>query len=307
MSLWTSFTAVTAAGALGACDLVRHAPSPDAQPGLDGPRPPRDDLVPALGGPTTLDLAAWNIENFPKSTRAVADVADVITSLDLDLVVVEEVASVTAWNELVALLPEHEGLLSTHRYTPTSYQKIGLLYRAGTVTVGAPELLFTGDTWAFPRPPFKVHVQAGGYELDLIGVHLKAGGAPEDAERRGLAASALDGYLRAQIADGGEDEVIVLGDYNEVVTTPDGRAVLQPLLDSTRYRVRTEPAAAAGAYSFVPTPGRVIDHITTTVGLDDELGDLPAVIPTLDREVPRYDADITDHLPVVLVMPQRQR
>jgi hypothetical protein len=304
LSLCLAPCAAAVALTAGGCDLVREGPAPDAGPGMDAPSPPRDDLVPPLGGPTTLDLAAWNIENFPKSPRAVRAVADVITSLDLDLVIVEEVASVEAWDELVALLPEHEGVLSSHRYTPTSYQKIGLLYRAPAVTVGTPELLFPTDTWAFPRPPFKVHVQGGGYDLDLIGVHLKAGGAPEDGDRRALAATALDGYLRQQIAGGGEDEVIVLGDYNEVVTTVDGRARLAPLLDADRYRLRTRPAADAGGYSFVPTPGRVIDHLLTTAGLEDELGALPAIIPTLDREVPRYDADITDHLPVVLLMPQ---
>jgi len=285
------------------CDLTRDPVEVDAAPPPDGPHVPRHDLVPAVGSATTLDLAAWNIENFPKSPRTVALAADVITSLDLDLVVVEEVASVAAWNELLAILPEHEGVLSTHRYTPTSYQKIGLIYRAGAVTVGTPELLFTTDSYAFPRPPFKVHVTAGGYDLDLIGVHLKAGGAPDDGDRRAAAARTLDAYLAAQVAGGGEDEVIVLGDYNEVVTTTEGRTRLAPLLDPARYRLRTEEVALAGGLSFVPTPGRVIDHILTTAGLEAELGERPAQIPRLDRLVVGWDADITDHLPAILVMP----
>jgi hypothetical protein len=294
-------------GALAGCDLFREPASADvdAAPGSDGPRPPRDDLVPALGGPSTLDVAAWNIENFPKSTRSIALAADVITSLDLDLIVVEEVASVDAWDALVALLPEHEGVLSTHRYTATSYQKIGLLYRDAIVDVGPPELLFTSDGYGFPRPAFKVHVTAPGYELDLIGVHLKAGGAPDDGDRRAQAARTLDAYLTAQVAGGGEDEVIVLGDYNEVVSTAEGRARLAPLLAPERYRLRTQAAADAGERSFVPTPGRVIDHVLTTVGLEAELGDRAAVIPRLDQLVGRYDADLTDHLPVVLIMPGR--
>ncbi len=297
---------VAAVGGAGAgCDLVRGDAPPDAALGLDGPRPPRDDLVPALGGPTTLDLAAWNIENFPKSPRAVALAADVITSLDLDLIVVEEVASVDAWDELLALLPEHDGVLSSHRYTATSYQKIGLIYRSGLVTVGTPELLFIADGYAFPRPPFKVHVDAAGYDVDLIGVHLKAGGAPDDGDRRAAAARILDVYLADQIASGGEDEVIVLGDYNEVITSPEGRDRLAPLLAPERYRLRTRAAAEAGGYSFVPTPGRVIDHLLTTAGLEAELGELPAIIPRLDTQVPRYDADLTDHVPVVLSMPLR--
>ena len=295
------------AGTLAGCDLFRDEPSipVDAMPGRDGPRPPRTDLVPALGGPTTLDLAAWNIENFPKSTRSAALAADLISSLDLDLIVVEEIASVTAWDELLALLPEHDGVLSTHRYTATSYQKIGLIYRAATVTVGTPELLFISDSYGFPRPPFKVHVTAEGYDLDLIGVHLKAGSSPDDGDRRAQAAAELDGYLTAQVAGGGEDEVIVLGDYNEVVSTAEGRARLAPLLAPERYRLRTQDAADAGERSFLPTAGRVIDHVLTTVGLDAELGAVAAVIPRLDQAVPRYDADLTDHLPAVLIMPRR--
>lgn len=288
-----------------ACDLFRGEPSPDAAPGPDGPRVPHDDLVPALGSARTLDLAAWNIENFPKSTRTVTLVADLITSFDLDLVMCEEIASVAAWNELVALLPEHEGKLSSHRYTATSYQKLGLIYRTGSgITVGEPELLFVDNSYAFPRPPFKVHVTAPGYDLDLIGVHLKAGGAPDDGDRRAAAALALDSYLRTQIANGGEDEVIVLGDYNEVVSSPEGLARLAPLLDTTRYRLRTQAAADAGERSFLPTANRVIDHVLTTAALDDELGVLDAQIPRPDASLPRYDADITDHLPVVLLMPQ---
>lgn len=289
--------------ALAGCALDREPVATDATPPPDGPHVPRDDLVPAIGSPATLDLAAWNIENFPKSARAVELASDLITSLDLDLVVVEEVASVAAWDQLVALLPEHEGVLSTHRYTPTSYQKIGLIYRADAVTVGTPELLFATDTYAFPRPPFKVHVTAAGYDLDLIGVHLKAGGAPDDGDRRAAAARLLDAYLAAQVAAGGEDEVIVLGDYNEVVTTADGRTRLAPLLDPARYRLRTEAVALAGGLSFVPTPGRVIDHILTTAGLEGELGERPAQIPRLDQLLLRYDADLTDHLPAILTMP----
>ncbi len=292
---------VVATLAASGCDLVRDPVTLDAAPPPDGPRVPQDDLVPAIGSATTLDVAAWNIENFPKSPRSIELAADLITSLDLDLVMVSEVASVAAWDELVALLPEHDGVLSSHRYTATSYQKLGLLYRTSLVTVGTPELLFGSDSYAFPRPAFKVHVTAAGYDLDLIGVHLKAGGAPDDGDRRAAAARTLDSYLAAQVASG-EDEVILLGDYNEVITSAEGRARLAPLLDADRYRLRTEAAALGGERSFLPT-GRVIDHLLTTAGLEQELGSRPAVIPRLDQYVIGYDASLTDHLPVVMTMP----
>jgi hypothetical protein len=83
----------------------------------------------SCGSAVTLDIACWNIENFPDAPETPSLVADLITSLDLDLIVVEEIANTAAFDELIARLPEHEAVLSSHRYTPTSYQKIGVIYR----------------------------------------------------------------------------------------------------------------------------------------------------------------------------------
>lgn len=287
-----------------ACDLLgdpAHVPI-DAGTGIDGYPPPHNGVVPAVGSAATLDIACWNIENFPATAETPGLVADLITSLDLDLIVVEEIASVAAFDELIARLPEHEAVLSSHRYTPTSYQKVGLIYRSAVATVGPEELLFVSDDYGFPRPLLKVPVTVGALTFDVIGLHLKAGTAPEDAARRTSAARTLDAYLRAQIDGGGEDEVIVLGDYNETIDTTNGRQVLAPLLDETRYQFRNAAAVAAGEHSFVPS-GRVIDHVLTTVGLDGEAGAAAAVIPHLDVQYPRYQTLISDHLPVVLSMP----
>lgn len=292
---------------LAACDLQDGGSAIDAvapsDGGVDGYPAPNGGVVPAIGSAATLDVACWNIENFPAGPVTAGIVADLITSLELDLIVVEEIASDAAWAELLARLPEHDGVLSTHRYTPTSYQKIGLIYRTAMVTVGTPELLFVTDSYAFPRPPFRVPVTVGALTLDVIGVHLKAGGAPDDAARRAAAARTFDAYLRGQLAGAGDDEIIVLGDYNETVTTVAGAEVLAPLLATDVYRLRSQAIASAGGASFIPS-GRVIDHILTTVGLDDEAGAADAIIPRLDVQYPRYESLVSDHLPVVLSIPQ---
>ena len=290
--------------AVGACDLVRDGTPLDAPPGRDGPPPVDDDLVPPVGSAATFDIASWNAENFPKSARAIDLLADLIASLDVDLIVFEEIASVQAWNDLLARLPAYEGVLSSHRYAPTLYQKLGFLYRKGLVTVGPAELLFTSDNYGFPRPAMKVHVEAAGLDFDAIGVHLKAGSSTDDAARRAAAVQVLDAYLRAQIDGGGEDEVVVLGDYNEVITDAEGRQVLAPLHGaSDRYRFLTEPAALAGEHTFISS-NMVIDHIVVTAGLYDEVGAARAVIPRLETMVPRYDPDLTDHLPVIVSIPR---
>jgi endonuclease/exonuclease/phosphatase family metal-dependent hydrolase len=289
---------------LGGCDLLREAPAPDAAPSdADGPR---TDAVPPVGGPDTLDILAWNIENMPKSDRTVHDVEDLVASMDLDLVMVEEVASVDAWDAIVAALPQHDGVLSPHRYTAASYQKLGLLYRADEMTVTGPELLFTSSMSAFPRPPMLVHVTLNdGWTVDVVGVHLKAGVAQDDVDRRRDAVEILEQWLRAQVDGGGEDEIIVLGDWNATLDAdrPDLTEVWPPITDAPdRYTIRTAHAAASGATSYLPF-GTTIDHIVTTAGLADEVGDRDAIVVPLANEYSGYEDEVSDHQPVELSFP----
>jgi endonuclease/exonuclease/phosphatase family metal-dependent hydrolase len=315
-------TLVPLALALAACTVHRGPePAPDADPDHPFP-PPRSDVVPAIGSEATLELATWNLHNFPSIGNTPARVADLITSLDLDVVVVEEIASEAAWDELIARLPDHEGVLSTHRYTPDDYQKIGIIYRASLVTVGDPTLLFVTDSYVFPRPPFAITITVDGAPIELIGVHLKAGVEVEDAERRRQAVAQLDTFLRLQIDGGGEAKVVLLGDYNERVTSDPDRAVLAPLLAAPdRYTVRTEPPAIAGGVTYLGFGGEFIDHITTTTALDTAWAGAPTVsdagvpldagptgvrieAPRLDQMTASYREVISDHLPAILIVPR---
>jgi hypothetical protein len=295
--------------ALPACDLGRDASPPDGVPPDADPvfpyPPPRDDLVPPIGGDATFEIATWNVENFPATIDTPSVVADVIASLDLDVVVLEEIASVAAWDELVLRLRDHDGVLSTHEYTPDSYQKIGVIYRSSMVAAGAPTLLFGNDGWAFPRPAFAIPLAVDGWTFDVIGIHLKAGVGYEDGERRRLAIEALDGHLRTQIDGGGEDDVFVVGDYNEVLDTAEGQTVLAGFHAAPdRYTIHTAPAALAGEVSFLGFGGKLIDHVTSTTALAADLAGATLTIPRLDQSIGGYTGAISDHLPVILVAPR---
>lgn len=297
-----------ALAALGGCDLVDEPAAPDAAPGGDAGAELNPDLVPPVGSDATIDVATWNLEWFPKADRTVGLVADLVVSLELDLVVFEEIASVEAWDELVARMPAEWGaVLSTHRYTPTSYQKLGILFDRDVIDAGEADLLFVEDSWAFPRPALRIHATAGALTFDVIGLHLKAGGADSDRDRRAEAVRDLDAFLRAQVDGGGEDEVIVLGDFNATLDPQrlDLTEVWPPLLDAPdRYAVRTTGLAAEDEASFLPS-GVLLDHIVTTAGLGGEVGAASAVIPDLDGQLPRYEPDVSDHLPVILSFPRQ--
>lgn len=296
--------------ALAACRGESADPEPMPPDATGTYPPPRTDAFMRLGSADTLEIAAWNIENFPAVTgTTAARVADLITSMDLDLVLVEEIASETAWAELIARLPEHEGVLSEHRYSPTEYQKLGIIYRASMITPSQIALLFPTETYNFPRPPLSalLAIDDGVHQpmsIRTIGLHLKAGVGTEDGERRHDALVTLDAYVRARIAAGDEDEIVIAGDYNEVLNTSVGQANFAPLLSAPDlYTVHTQAASDRGEISFVPS-GVLLDHITTTAALADDLGGAQLVIPRL-QTLPQYQSQVSDHLPVVLIVPLR--
>lgn len=312
-----SLLALFAALALVACrDSGESGPDAGAindahEDGPLGYPPPRDNLVPRVGSATTFDLAAWNIQLFPKTANTPAIVADLITSMDLDVVVVEEITSEAAWNELEQRLPEHLAVVSPHTYFDGTYQKLGVLYRKSLVKPQPMQLLFNGQTTPFPRPAIKmpitvddgVHAQL---VIELIGVHLKAGVTTEDRTRRTEAVTLLDSYVRTQIATGGEDEVVMLGDFNEVVTDATGQMVMAPLLDAASdYTVQTREFAQGGGITYLGFGGRAIDHLVTTSGLAAEVAGGQLVVPQLQNQLTGYSADVSDHLPVVLRVPLR--
>jgi endonuclease/exonuclease/phosphatase family metal-dependent hydrolase len=132
-------------------------------------------------------------------------------------------------------------------------------------------------------------------------VHLKAGQGFEDQARRDVAVELLEAHVEALVSEVDRD-VIILGDFNEVTTSSDGQTVFGPFLDSPGYRFRSHALADAGEFSFVPSE-RLIDHIITTVALDDEFGAAVPVIPRLDQDVAGYLSVVSDHLPVAIQMP----
>lgn len=274
--------------------------------------PPNADLVAPVGSAGALDIAAWNIENFPcgqypgcrdSASATVVTVADLIASLEIDVIAVEEIADVAAWNEVLARLPAYDGVLSTHAYGDGDYQKVGVIYRTDAVSLSSPRLILTDHGYEFPRPPLEIQISTKGAALDftMIVVHLKAGLGPEDRQRREAASNLLEEYVRN--GNTGDGDVVILGDFNNVIDDPEERQILSAWLSRPDdYAFATEALSADGAFTFLPDHV-LLDHIVTTASLADDLAGGSAIIPRLDQTVVNYEYAISDHLPVVTGMP----
>ncbi|RMH37098.1 MAG: hypothetical protein D6689_21425 [Deltaproteobacteria bacterium] len=301
MRAWCAAAIAGLAGFAAGCSprsaAVDAAAGADAVPPYP---PPRTDLVPAVGTASAIDVATWNVENFPKTPQTPRLVADLIASLDLDVVALQEIASVDAFDELVARLRGYDGVLSPHTYSDGSYQKIGIVYRRDVVSVDDVRLLLSDHGYELPRPPLAVEVSIAGSSLDFraVAVHLKAGFDADDRSRRAAAVALIE----AEVAMDPDPEVVVVGDFNEVVTSDAGRAVFAPFFDAAdHYVVLTDGLAQSGAETFLPS-GAMIDHAVATADLAASVAADTIDVPPLADELVGYRDAVSDHLPVVIAV-----
>jgi hypothetical protein len=258
-------------------------------------------VVPQVGSATTLDIGCWNVENFPKKAGSPVALADLIASMDLDIVAVSEINDQAAFDQVKARLPGWNGVLGSGNHGTGGEippQRLGFFWKESAATLTSTKPLFTTSSYEFPRPPFQATVTAGGKTFTLITVHLKAGISAEDQARRQAAHVVLEGYMRT--LDG---PVLLCGDFNqEVYGEPDagtGTIYAPYLADSARYRMLTAPLDRAGGITFLDY-SNMLDQMIGTSGLDSMIGAAAPLIPQLDDQYSPYESVVSDHLPVVL-------
>ena len=258
------------------------------------------------GTDSTIDVLTWNIEWFAKDGQSTIDeVAQIVTDLQGDLFAVQEIASVDEFNQLISQLPGWDGILSPHTYNDGTYQKVGLLYNSGEVTVHSWQLLFEDDSYAFPRPAmeFTLTLNESDHTFDfkLIVVHLKAYSDEESEARRRSALNKLKTYIDDQLALGGEQDFILVGDFNDHLEDPVEDNVFQSMLDDPdTYTFLTEPLAGIqGSYIGFNEPN-LIDHICITSDALVEYGNAGSTeVLYLDNQNSNYESTVSDHRPVL--------
>jgi endonuclease/exonuclease/phosphatase family metal-dependent hydrolase len=286
------------------------APVLDARPGVVVDARPlatndaavaNPDVVPPVGTEATLDVACWNIENFPKAQNSVKAFADLVASLELDLVAVEEVNDPLAFQAVLDRLPGWSGVLGSGNNNAGGEipaQQLGFLWKTAKVSVTDAHAIFTNDSSPFPRPAFQATVTSEGQSFTMIAVHLKAGVESADQARRAAAHLKLADYI-----DDLTGGTLLCGDMNqEIYGTPDAGAgsVYDPYLaDATTFRLLSGPLDASGVITFLDFDN-MLDHMIGTAGLDGlRDGEMP-FIPPLHEQYSPYHSVLTDHLPIVL-------
>ncbi len=262
-------------------------------------------LVQKVGLRERFEIATWNIENFPKAgSQTVNDLAQLISDLDLDLIGVQEVASVRSFNDLLEKLPGWQGVLSSDVYSNGSYQKTGILYKTQFISISGVKNIFEGDWYAFPRPPLEAYVQVKDldgvkFDFNLIVLHLKASGGSENEARREKAIDELAQFIKTEIAAGVDPDFVVLGDWNDVLNDPPESNVFTTMLNEPQLFLFLT-LGLSNQYSYISTTYRsLIDHIMITNDARAEFGEGDCRVLYLDQQYLSYPTTVSDHRPVM--------
>jgi len=264
-----------------------------------------------FGTDSTLEVVTWNLEHFAKNGLVTVDlVARAITTMDTDILALQEIEDPAYFRELDDRLADWTGV----RATSASYSlNLAFLYRNnGDWVMDSVREIFTDLRREFPRPPYVMEGRFKGVSVVVIDNHFKCCGNnvitedPWDEEtRRRDAGLLLDEYVRTNYAD---RNVIIVGDLNDSLTDDPANNVFNVFLDDPGTWQFVDMDIAEGPSSGWSFPGwpSHLDHILIFAplfhaweGPDAEVSVIP-LYQGLPGGWGGYDQDISDHLPVAL-------
>ncbi len=235
-----------------------------------------------------LNVVTWNIEFLSSGNTDLNKVKSIVESLDADIIAVQEINSISSFNDLANSLSEWQG----YSIDIGGSLDLGFLVKTDAfLEIG--NIYVAVDT--SPRETIGINVKhASGIEVTLLNVHLKALGGSSNVAQREAAAIAIKSHIDSNLSS---EAVIVLGDFNDDITESD-TPFENFINDSNNYSFADIGIALGSTANFsYPSWPSHIDHILIT----DELFNKVGLVQTIKPEscVSNYDDDVSDHRPVL--------
>ena len=268
-----------------------------------------DDL--AFGTDSTFEVMTWNIEWFPKNGAATIDyVTQIIDALDVDLLAIQEVDDISAFNQVISSLDAYDGYLESSYFAGLAY-----IYKTDVLQINDIYEIYTSQPyWSpFPRSPMVLDLNFLGERIIVFNNHFKCCGdgkldqedSKDEETRRSIASGLLKKYIDENLPD---QNAIVLGDLNDILTDKRENNVFQMFLDDSLNYFFPDYGIAMdkeSEWSYPSWPSH-IDHILITNELFDEFEREGSEIQILklEQHLPGeweiYDKNISDHRPLAM-------
>ena len=186
-----------------------------------------------------LRLAAWNIRIMSHKSRSDAELIEIARTLaDYDFIAIVELRDEMVLKRTQKILLQM-GKMYDYEFSPAvgrgSKERCAFLYRSRFVSVVRHGELYPDAADGkddFSRDPYWATFRAGEFDFSVIAVHVIWGKrvAPRKAEVRALA----DVYRYVQKANGAEDDVLLVGDFNRNPTDADAYRRIMAIPSMTR-------------------------------------------------------------------------
>ena len=263
----------------------------------------------SFGTDSTFEVISWNIEWFPKNGQVTADsVKTILQSLAADVYALQEIDDTTLLKLVVSTIPGYACHFKFSHYGGLAY-----VYNTNTVQINAKYEIYTSQPYwnAFPRSPQVLELTFNNEDYVIIDNHLKCCGdgvldlndTSDEENRRLRAINLLKTYIDSIFSN---DKVIVVGDWNDILTDPTPNNVFNSFLNDSDYLFVDFPIALGSSANFsFPTWPSHLDHIL----ISDELfadfskpnSELSCIrIDDYMSNWITYDYNISDHRPVAL-------
>ena len=265
----------------------------------------------SFGTDSTFEVMTWNIEWFPKNGQTTIDyLIEIIEALDVDLLAIQEVDDISAFEQMIDSLSLYHGYLESDWFAGLAY-----IYKPGIIQINdIYEIYTTSPYWSpFPRSPMVMDINFMNERIIIINNHFKCCGDgildinnPDDEEtRRYIASNLLKEYTDTYFPN---ENTIVLGDLNDILSDDTENNVFQQILDDSENYLFADYEIAfdnESEWSYPTWPSH-IDHILITNELFDEFDSNSSVIQTIKIDEyltggwGEYDENVSDHRPVAL-------
>lgn len=252
------------------------------------------------GNSSSFEIITINLQGFPKAgniTRSM--VRELINRINPDIIVMQEMTSVTEFNKLIGELNGWDGRFYL---IDNSVWNLAYLFKRSEISIddSRTRLIFSNDFYAYPRPPFEIFVTHKTLNIStyLINIHLKC--CTDGETRRRDASEKLDNYIKTIRPS---DPVIILGDYNDIISGESASTnVFYNFVSANSEYLFTDMDIAKGdptGWSY-PTYPSHIDHILVTNELFSHVDTTMVLRP--EPCYLEYFDNISDHRPVELIL-----
>ena len=237
------------------------------------PTPVTQDVTSPVSRRSELKLAAWNIRILSDNSRDDAELQKIAqTLIDYDFIAITELRDEKVLKRLQKILSEsgaEYGYLMSEavgRSGSSHKERYAFLYYKGLVSVVTDGKLYP-DTMDgeddFVRDPYWATFRAGKFDFSVIAVHVVWGDSV--ADRRAEVMELAQVYQYVQKANGAEEDVLLVGDFNRELNDVQAYTPLMSLPSMT-HLFQFPQKSHIGDSNLYDNIFFQMDHVTEWVG-----------------------------------------